>query len=257
MESTVAGSEGRPPRVLAVIPAWNEAERIAAIVAGARAHLPVLVVDDGSTDDTAAVAQAAGAIVLRHAENRRKGAALQTAFAWALEHGYDAVLTLDADGQHDPTEIPKFLEALRADGGDLIIGERDFSVMPWPRWWSTPLGACLFSLALGTRITDNQSGYRLLTRRLLEQMQMTSTGFEMEVEVIAEAVRLGLPIAWVPIRTIYGIGKPSYFHPVKDTLRFLRMVWHTWRRRRVWQRTGVLRAQREGGDSSPRARSVR
>ncbi len=224
--------ENGKPRVLALIPAWNEASRIGPIVEEARVHLPVLVVDDGSTDGTAAVAEAVGATVVRHAENRRKGAALQTGFAWALEHGYDAVLTLDADGQHDPTEIPKFLAALEAGTGDLIIGERDFSQMAWPRPLSTPLGSWLLSLALGTRITDNQSGYRLLTRRFLEQLQLTSTGFEMEVEMIWEAVRLDMPIGWVPIRTIYDIDKPSYFHPMKDTLRFLQMVWGIWRKRK-------------------------
>lgn len=218
-------------RILALIPAWNEAARIGPIVEGARKHLPVLVVDDGSTDDTAGVAQEAGAIVVRHPQNRRKGAALQTGFSWALEHGYDAVLTLDADGQHDPAEIPKFVAALEAGAGHLIIGERDFSQMPWPRWWSTPLGAFLLSWALGTRVTDNQSGYRLLTRSFIERLQFTTAGFEMEVEMIAQAVRLGVPITWVPIRTIYGIGKPSYFHPIKDTLRFLRTVWRIWRDR--------------------------
>jgi hypothetical protein len=94
------------------------------------------------------------------------------------------------------------------------------------------LGAWLLSKALGRHITDNQSGYRLLTRPFLEQLQLTSTGFEMEVEMIAEAVRMDVPIAWVAIRTIYGIGKPSYFHPLKDTLRFLQMVWRIWRSRR-------------------------
>jgi len=216
---------------LALIPAWNEAERIGPIVRGARAYLPVLVVDDGSTDGTAEVARAAGATVVRHPENRGKGAALKTGFAWALEHGYEAVLTLDADGQHDPAEIPKFLAAWEAGAGDLIIGERDFSQMPWPRWWTQPLGSWMLSRALGVPIRDNQSGYRLLSRRLIEGMRLTTTGFEMEVEMIAEAVRLGLPIAWVPIRTIYGIGKPSNFHPLWDSLGFLRTVWAIWRRR--------------------------
>lgn len=219
------------PRVLALIPAWNEAPRIGPIVERARQFLPVLVVDDGSIDGTAEVARAAGAMVVRHARNQGKGVALKTGFAWAFEHGYDAVLTLDADGQHDPTEIPKFLAALEAGAGDLIIGRRQFSRMPWPRWWSTPLGTVLLSLALGRYIPDNQSGYRLLTRRALEALRLTSTGFEMEVEMIAEAVRLELPIGWVPIRTIYGIDKPSYFHPIKDTLRFLRMVWWIGKRR--------------------------
>ncbi len=221
----------RGSAVLALIPAWNEAERIGPIVRGARAYLPVLVVDDGSTDGTAEVARAAGATVVRHPENRGKGAALKTGFAWALEHGYEAVLTLDADGQHDPAEIPKFLAAWEAGAGDLIIGERDFSQMPWPRWWTQPLGSWMLSRALGVPIRDNQSGYRLLSRRLIEGMRLTTTGFEMEVEMIAEAVRLGLPIAWVPIRTIYGIGKPSNFHPLWDSLGFLRTVWAIWRRR--------------------------
>jgi len=219
--------------VLVIIPAWNEAERIRPIIERAQAYLPVLVVDDGSTDETAKVAKEAGATVVRHHENRHKGAALQTGFAWALEHGYDAVITLDGDGQHDPAEIPKLLAAFAAGKGELIIGERDFAQMPWPRWWSTPLGSWLLSLALGAKVTDNQSGYRLLTRRFLEQLQPTSTGFEMEVEMIAEAIRLGMPIGWVPIRTIYGISKKSYFHPLKDTLRFVRMVWKIWRRRKT------------------------
>lgn len=235
MARDLAAESGNGPAserpVLGLIPAWNEAERIAPIVSGTLAHLPVLVVDDGSTDHTADAARAAGATVVRHPLNQGKGAALKTGFAWALEHGYEAVLTLDADGQHDPAEIPKFLAAYRAGAGDLIIGERDFSQMPWPRWWSQPLGSWILSRALGVPIRDNQSGYRLLTRRLLERMRLTSTGFEMEVEMIAEAVRLGLPIAWVPIRTIYGIGKPSNFHPFWDSLRFLQMTWRIWRRR--------------------------
>jgi len=228
-----ASSSQERPAIVALIPAWNEGSRIRAVVEKTAAYLPVLVVDDGSTDETARVAEAAGAMVVRHGENRRKGAALQTGFAWALEQGYDAVLTLDADGQHDPAEIPKFLAALQAQAGDLIIGERTFSEMPWPRWWSSPLGAWLLSRALGARVTDNQSGYRLLTRPLLEQVRLTSVGFEMEVEIIAEAIRLGRPIAWVPIRTIYGIDKASYFHPLRDTARFLKMVWRIWRRRKT------------------------
>jgi glycosyltransferase involved in cell wall biosynthesis len=217
--------------ILALMPAWNEATRMGPIVEATRARLPVLVVDDGSHDETPAVAQAAGATVVRHAQNQGKGVALMTGFNWALERGYDAVLTLDADGQHDPADIPKFLAAYEAGAGDLIIGRRDFSHMPFPRFFVNPFGSWLLSLALGTRIYDNQSGYRLHSRRFLETLDLTTTGFELEVEVIVQAVLQGTRIGWVDIRTIYGIGKVSYFHPVKDSARFLGMVWRAWRQR--------------------------
>lgn len=219
------------PSILALIPAWNEATRIGPIVEATRAYLPVLVVDDGSSDDTSAVAEAAGATVVRHPQNQGKGVALMTGFTWALERGYEAVLTLDADGQHDPADIPKFLAAYEAGAGDLIVGQRDFSRMPFLRSLSNPFGSWLLSQALGTRIYDNQSGYRLHSRHFLERLDLTTTGFELEVEVIVQAVHKGMRIGWIDIRTIYGIGKVSYFHPVKDSLRFLGMVWRTWRQR--------------------------
>jgi glycosyltransferase involved in cell wall biosynthesis len=218
-------------RILALIPAWNEAARIGPIVEKTRAYLPVLVVDDGSHDETAAVAEAAGAAVVRHPENRGKGVALTTGFRWALEHGYEAVLTLDADGQHDPADIPKFLTAYQAGNRDFIIGRRDFGQMPFPRFFTNPFGSWLLSRALGVRIYDNQSGFRVYGRRLLETLDRTVTGFEFEVEVIVQAVRKGIPIDWVEIRTIYGINKVSYFHPIKDTLRFFKMVWRARRER--------------------------
>jgi glycosyltransferase involved in cell wall biosynthesis len=217
--------------ILALMPAWNEAARIGPIVEATRARLPVLVVDDGSHDDTPAVAEAAGATVVRHPRNRGKGVALMTGFAWAVERGYDAVLTLDADGQHDPADVPKFLAAYEAGAGDLIIGRRDFSQMPFPRFFFNPFGSWLLSLALGTRIYDNQSGYRLHSSRFLETLDLTTTGFELEVEVIVQAVLQGTRIGWVDIRTIYGIGKVSYFHPIRDSARFLGMVWRAWRQR--------------------------
>ncbi len=217
--------------ILALIPAWNEATRIGPVVEAARAHLPVLVVDDGSGDDTSAVAEAAGATVVRHTRNQGKGVALMTGFTWALERGCEAVLTLDADGQHDPADIPRFLAAYDAGAGGLIIGRRDFSQMPFLRSLVNPFGSWLLSLALGTRIYDNQCGYRLYSRRLLERLDLTTTGFELEVEVIIQAVCKGMRIGWVEIRTIYGVGEVSYFHPLKDTARFLGMVWRARRQR--------------------------
>ena len=215
--------------ILALIPAWNEANRIGPIVETTRAYLPVLVVDDGSGDETSAVAEANGAQVVSHSKNQGKGVALMTGFSWALEQGYEAVLTLDADGQHNPADISKFLAAREDDAGDLIIGQRDFGKMPFPRSWVNPFGSWLLSTALDTRIYDNQSGYRLYSRRLLETLELTTTGFELEVEVIAQAVCQGMRISWVGIETIYNIDKTSYFHPIKDSFRFLQMAW--WARR--------------------------
>jgi glycosyltransferase involved in cell wall biosynthesis len=220
-------------RIVALIPAWNEAERIEPVVEAVSQYVDVLVVDDGSLDLTPAVAERAGATVVCHPENRGKGCALMTGFAWALERGYDAVLTLDADGQHDPQDVPAFLTAHATGGADLIIGRRDFRQMPFPRSWSNPFGSWLLSRVLGSEIYDNQSGYRLYGRRLLEGLDASSSGFEWEVEVIVDAVRRGLRIDWVEIRTIYGIDKVSYFHPIRDSARFLNTVWRAWRRRRT------------------------
>lgn len=224
--------------ILALIPAWNEATRIGPIVQATRTYLPVLVVDDGSDDDTTAVADNAGATVVQHARNQGKGAALVTGFQWALERGYEAVVTLDADGQHHPADIPAFLAAYEAGDWDLIIGRRDFDRIPFPRGYTNPFGSRLLSLALGERIYDCQSGFRLHSRRLLEELDLTTTGFELEVELIIQAVCQRMRIGWVEIRTIYGVGKVSYFHPLKDSARFLRMVWHARQQGRAADRDG-------------------
>ena len=220
-------------KILALIPAWNEEAFIRPVIEATRAQLPVLVVDDGSQDRTPDLAASAGAEVVRHEENKGKGQALITGFKWTLAQGFEAVVTLDADGQHDPAEIPKFLSAYKDKAGDLIIGRRDFKQMPFPNRYANPIGSRLLSLALNQRIYDNQSGYRLHTRKLLESLDLKASGFELEVEVVMQTVCLGMTIGWVPIRTIYGTGKVSYFHPLHDTIGFLKMVWyaHQYRRR--------------------------
>ena len=173
-------------------------------------HLPVLVIDDGSSDDTAANAEAAGADVIRQVPNQGKGAALRAGFRRALDEGYEAVLTLDADGQHDPDEIPRFVAAFGAPGAsgprpELIIGRRDFALMPPVRRLANTLGTATFSWAVGRHIPDNQSGYRLLGRRLMTAtLDSAETGFEFEVEMIAVCLRNGWTLDWVPISTIYA-----------------------------------------------------
>jgi glycosyltransferase involved in cell wall biosynthesis len=211
--------------VAALIPAWNEAARLAPVVREACRFVPVLVVDDGSHDSTAQVATQAGATVVRHPGNRGKGAALRTGFAWALGRGHQAVITLDADGQHDAADIPQFLQVWSDRGSDLVIGRRDFRQMPFPRRYVNPFGSWLLSLALRTPVYDNQCGYRLYSRSLMARVAQGAAGFEFEVEVILQAVVHGMRIDWVNVRTIYDTGKVSYFRPLPDSLVFLRTVW--------------------------------
>lgn len=219
-------------RIVALVPAFNERRAIQPVLAGALKTLPVVVVDDGSSDGTAEVAEEAGALVIRHEVNQGKGAALRTGFQWALENELSAIITLDADGQHDPVEIPKFLVLYRSEEPDLIIGKRNFSQMPFPRWLSNPFGSWLLSQVVGEKIYDNQSGYRLYARSLLEVLDFDTAGFEFEVEVIGAALLHNMDIAWVDVRTIYGTATQSYFHPIKDSYQFLRTVW----RARHWRR---------------------
>lgn len=223
MERSALTSDSEP-RVLAIIPAYNEEAGIAGVLAGVQTYLPALVVDDGSSDDTAGVAEGAGASVLRQVPNQGKGAALKAGFRWALEKGYSAALTLDADGQHDPAEIPKFLTAYGEQGADLVIGQRDFSHMPPARRLANWLGRISFSWAVGTAIPDNQSGYRLISRRLMEAMlDSRESGFEYEVEMITICLRRGYALAWVPIRTIYA-GETSHIRPWQHVKNFLRIL---------------------------------
>ena len=170
---------------MVVIPAHNEGPRIGRVVAAAVRHMPVLVVDDGSSDDTAAVAAAAGAQVIRQEPNQGKGAALRAGFAAAIAEGAEAVITLDGDGQHDPSEIPAFLGlyARRSIGGlptELIVGRRSFRRMPPVRRIANWLGTVTLSAAVGRWVHDNQSGYRLIGRRLMAAM-LKSRGVRVRV----------------------------------------------------------------------------
>jgi glycosyltransferase involved in cell wall biosynthesis len=211
--------------IVALIPGYNAAPRIGAVIGEARQHLPVIVVDDGSSDGTADVAREAGATVVEQRPNQGKGAALRAGFRRAIDDGATAILTLDADGQHDPREIPRFLEAGAAGPPpDLVIGRRNFRAMPPVRRLSNELGRIAFSWAVGRPIPDNQSGYRLVSRRLAQATLVSDEhGFAFEVEQITTHIRMGGTIAWVPIRTIYA-GEPSHIRPIAHLREFVRIV---------------------------------
>lgn len=225
-------------QVLVLIPAYNEGERVAGVVRQAAEKYPVLVVDDGSSDGTAQKARQAGAHVLQNPGNLGKGAALRNGFRYALREGYGCVVTLDADGQHDPTEIPAFLDAYACHQADLVIGFRDFSQMPLIRRISNTLGTWIFSRAVGVHIRDNQSGYRLLSRRMMEAvLDSTEGGFEFEVEMIVQCLQNKYVLDWVPIRTIY-LDEKSHIRPLHHAREFLRVAGSAYYKIRRSKRTG-------------------
>jgi glycosyltransferase involved in cell wall biosynthesis len=210
--------------LLAVIPAYNEASRIAPVVRElVEQGLPVLVVDDGSGDDTAAVAREAGAEVLRRA-NGGKGTAIIAGCRRAVELGYRRVLLLDGDGQHDPAEAPRLIAAARR-GADLVIGMRmlDLRRQPVHRRCFNRLSSLLVTMAAGQRIRDSQSGYRMCDPRLLLSLPLAGHKYDLETEMCILAARAGRKVVEVPIRVIYN-DKISGVHPVYDTLRFFRAV---------------------------------
>jgi glycosyltransferase involved in cell wall biosynthesis len=222
-------------RILAIIPALNAERTLPRVVEEARRHIdPVVVIDDGSKDRTGEVARAAGAHVLRHEVNRGKGAALKTGFAWALENGFDGVITLDADGQHLASEIPKFVAERAAGGADLIIGGRAhlFGQMLPRRRNANRFSAWCIARASGVRITDSQSGFRFYSGSLIRNLRLRTDGFDMESEVIVRAGRGGFRIVTIPIDLGFVDGlSTSHYKPLKDTLR---IAWTVTRARLFW-----------------------
>ncbi|HJT17310.1 MAG TPA: glycosyltransferase family 2 protein, partial [Thermoanaerobaculia bacterium] len=223
-------------KIVALIPAYNAAQTVGDVVRECKKFLDVVVVvNDGSRDETASAATIAGAEVVAHAQNRGKGAALKTGFAWALEQGIDAVITLDADGQHLPREIPKFIDAFKETHADLIIGGRShlFDQMLPRRRMANRFSAWSISKASGRKVTDSQSGFRLYSANLLRNVRLRTDGFDMESEVIVRAGRDGFKIKTIPIDLSFVDGiATSHYKPLKDTLR---IAWTVTRARLFWR----------------------
>ena len=206
--------------VCALIPAFNEAATIAEVVTGVRPHVQaVVVVDDGSADETAARAEAAGARVIRHAENRGKGHAVRSGLAQILALDFSHVLLIDGDGQHRPEDVPKMLEAARESNADLVVGARVFdkSQMPRSRYYSNTIGSRALSSFIGSPIDDSQSGFRLIRCDALRGVTLTATGYEIETEMLIKLARKGVRMTSVPVTLSYGAK--SKLRPIRDTTR--------------------------------------
>jgi glycosyltransferase involved in cell wall biosynthesis len=226
-------------RCAAVISCFNEAERIGPVVTQIRRHLPhVIVVDDGSADNTMDVAKGCGASVVRLSKNEGKGAALRAGWRCASKHGFSWVLMLDGDGQHAAGDAPKFFECADRTRAALVIGNRmtRTDVMPWLRrqvnvWMSRRISALT-----GAVLPDSQCGFRMAHLETLLELRLVTSHFEIESEMLAAFLAAGKHIEFVPVETIYRAG-PSHIRPISDTWR-----WWLWLRAQKQIRACARRA---------------
>jgi len=201
-----------------VIPAFNEAATLGDVVAAARAVAPVLVVDDGSDDGSAAVAARAGAEVLGHARRLGKGQALRTGIAAARGRGASLVVTLDGDGQHDPRDLGAMLEAARATPRAVIVGSRlgEAAALPVERLNAIRVAGFFVAWASGLAVRDTQSGFRVYPLALFDEVRPRRGGFVFETEVLIAAAAQGWRVREVPVRAVPRAARRSRFRPLAD-----------------------------------------
>ena len=206
-----------------LIPSYNEARTIGAITKELTSRgLTVYVVDDGSTDDTAAIAAGQGAVVIAHDKNKGKGASLIEGFDRILKEGFDAVLVMDGDGQHATMDVDNFFKNMAQTGADIVIGNRmlDTVSMPILRKITNRIMSRIISKMCGQVIPDTQCGFKLIKRKVLESIKFEFSKFEIESEILLKAARMGFRIESVPVKTVYR-DETSKIKPIFDTIRFL------------------------------------
>ncbi len=218
-------------RLAAVVPCYNAGARVEPVVRGLLEQLDhVVVVDDGSTDSATAPLQALGASVIRFPENKGKGFAMLAGFRAALAaDDVTGVVIVDADGQHDATELPNLWTAFESENADLVIGTRTFDgkEVPLRSRVGNKFTALMTRILIGVALPDTQSGFRIHSRRFLEDILGTIRGgrYETEMEIVVTAAKGGYKIAAAPIRTIYEAGNPSsHFNKFRDSWRVIRKL---------------------------------
>ncbi len=212
------------PKVAVAIPAYNAAKTIGEVISQVSKFVSyenIFVVDDGSSDQTELIAREKGVWVLRHAVRKGKGSALRDAATKILELGYDLVITLDSDLQHDPSEIPNFVSA--SEKFDVVIGKRAISTerMPVHRFMSNSITTKLISLRTGVKIEDSQCGYRLYKAEVLRTVDSRCRHYDYESDILLKAALAGFSVGFIPIKTIYNDSKSSI--RVIDILRFVKV----------------------------------
>jgi glycosyltransferase involved in cell wall biosynthesis len=206
-----------------IIPAFNAEKTIIEVTEEVRRYgLPLLVVNDGSTDSTAHCLDRLDVTTIRHCTNLGKGAALRTGFSWAVRNGFSGVITLDSDGQHDPSAIPLIASTAERDGFDILVASRrsQFEQMAGLRRYWNRFGVWCFRKRTGFVIDDSQSGYRYYSKRLLSEIELSTEGYEMEMEILMKAWRGGFRIGSIPVAARVADGRAtSHYRPVRDTWR--------------------------------------
>lgn len=211
--------------IIVVMPAYNEEIAIGSMVLRARKHVDrVLVIDDGSTDRTAEVAELAGAQVIRHPENIGKGAALKTGFDAASQNSTSIIITMDSDGQNDPSEIPRLIEPILKGSADIVNGSRyvngNGKNTPKYRRMGQSILDKVTNLNSGLHISDTQSGFRAFARKTLPAFKFKQNGMAIESEMLMEAANAGLRIKEVEIGVRYDV-KSSKMNPINHGIKVL------------------------------------
>jgi len=228
-------------RLALLIPAYNEEKYIEGVIENSSKYeMDIIIIDDGSIDSTASIVESLISAyspylkLVRHSKNLGKGQALITGFDYIRENNYSGVITLDADGQHDTKEIINFLEVIKKEDPDLIIGDRlgNTAGMPFIRLATNIFTSWIISKIAGKKVSDVQSGYRYLKTMAIKKIKLKTKNFDTEPEIILRAGWQGMKILNVPIKTIYHDDFVSYVNPVKDTIKFFKLILNSlkWKR---------------------------
>ncbi len=211
-------------KICGVIPAFNSKSTIVSVVEETLRYIDnVVVIDDGSEDNTAHLAEDSGAHIIRVLQNKGKGNALNISFRYALANNFDAIITLDADLQHDPSEIPKFIDHYKTNKSIITVGNRLYSKkeIPLIRYVPNRIGTYCFSWLTSQPIEDSQCGFRLYDRKVMESIRILNDGFEAEVDILLRSGKRGYKISFIPVKAIYFSDNryQSFYRPIYDTFR--------------------------------------
>ena len=219
--------KGLKGRYCVIIPAFNAAKTIGPLLRQIKPHgLTSVVIDDGSQDQTAAMASAEGALVISHLRNEGKGMALRTGFQYAIRSAFDGIITMDGDGQHDPGEILSLIRTGEVQHAGLVVGNRlaNGSLMPPSRRVTNALMSSIVSAIARQHIPDSQCGFRFIRKELLQAVPLRAQRFDLETELLLGAAALRWKIVSVPVRSIYPDSRTSHIKPFWDGLRFFGLI---------------------------------